>query len=120
GLWRAGAAIGGTTGPASGRTHPRATGVDGATDRVTGVRAVSLCGTLHGVAPSGRYPASCPLELGLSSCARPKALARDDPDPIVAASMARSRAAGQGATGLAARRAKKPGGTASLPVSCGD
>ena len=29
--------------------------------------AVSLCCTLPGVAPAGRYPALCPMELGLSS-----------------------------------------------------
>ena len=30
-------------------------------------RAVSFCGTILGVSPTGRYPASCPGELGLSS-----------------------------------------------------
>ena len=29
--------------------------------------AVSLCCTFPGVAPAGRYPASCPMQLGLSS-----------------------------------------------------
>ena len=29
--------------------------------------AVSLCCTFPGVAPAGRYPASCPAQLGLSS-----------------------------------------------------
>ena len=29
--------------------------------------AVSLCCTIPGVAPAGRYPAFCPMELGLSS-----------------------------------------------------
>jgi len=32
-----------------------------------GRRAVSLCCTFPGVAPAGRYPAPCPVELGLSS-----------------------------------------------------
>jgi len=30
-------------------------------------RRTSLCGTIPGVAPAGRYPASCPMEPGLSS-----------------------------------------------------
>ena len=32
-------------------------------------RRTSLCGTFPGVAPAGRYPASCPVEPGLSSLA---------------------------------------------------
>ena len=31
------------------------------------IRRFLFCGTFRGVAPPGRYPASCPMELGLSS-----------------------------------------------------
>ena len=33
-------------------------------------RRTSLCGTFPGVTPAGRYPASCPMEPGLSSTGR--------------------------------------------------
>ncbi len=39
-------------------------------------RAVCFCGTFHRVTPSGRYPASCPEEPGLSSLIRIGAAAR--------------------------------------------
>jgi hypothetical protein len=34
---------------------------------LTRCRAVCFCGTVPGVAPAGRYPASCSMEFGLSS-----------------------------------------------------
>ncbi len=36
-------------------------------------QAVCFCGTSPGVAPAGRYPASCPMQPGLSSNAAPYA-----------------------------------------------
>ncbi len=36
---------------------------------VEGPLAVCFCGTFRRVTPPGRYPASCPVELGLSSMA---------------------------------------------------
>ena len=39
-------------------------------------RAVYFCGTILGVSPTGRYPASCPGELGLSSGTKVPAITR--------------------------------------------
>ena len=35
--------------------------------KIFGEKAVCFCGTFRRVTPPGRYPASCPVELGLSS-----------------------------------------------------